>query len=427
MSGQTEPLVESFKAAFERDDARSAATLLQEHPELQAKINEPIGAFDAPLITRVRSREMLDLLLSAGADINAKSRWWAGGFGLLHSAPPEVARCAIERGALVDAHAAARLGLLDKLRQLISERPAVVREGGGDGQTPLHFASTIPIAEYLLNHGADIDARDVDHESTPAQYMVRDRQEVARYLVGRGCKTDLLMATALGNVDLVRQHLDENPASVRMSVSERFFPKKNPRSGGTIYIWTLGQYRTAHGIAREFGHEQILQLLMERSPDELQLTQACLLGDEPSARELLARRPGLLERLSDEERKTLVYAAQHNDGKAVKLMLGLGWPVDLRGQHGGTALHWAAFHGNAEMAEALLASHSPLEWTDSDFHGTPLGWAIHGSENGWNRRTGNYPATVEALLRAGAQPPSKIAGSAGVQQVLERFAAPDRR
>jgi len=31
------------------------------------------------VITRVRSREMLDVLLEAGADINAKSRWWAGG------------------------------------------------------------------------------------------------------------------------------------------------------------------------------------------------------------------------------------------------------------------------------------------------------------------------------------------------------------
>jgi len=41
----------------------------------------------------------------------------------------------------------------------------------------------------------------VDHESTPAQYMLRvqqkrrnprNRQEVARYLVSRGCRTDIL-------------------------------------------------------------------------------------------------------------------------------------------------------------------------------------------------------------------------------------------
>src|SRR4030095_1345600 len=111
--------------------------------------------------------------------INAKSRWWAGGFGLLHGAEPELAAYAIKRGALVDVHAAARLGLIKKLQELIAADPALVNARGGDGQTPLHFASTIEIAEFLLNHGADIDTRDVDHESTPAQYMVRDRQEIA--------------------------------------------------------------------------------------------------------------------------------------------------------------------------------------------------------------------------------------------------------
>ena len=77
--------------------------------------------------------------------------------------------------------------------------------------TPLHVAPTTGVAEYLLEHGADIDARDVDHESTPAQYMLDDRQDVARYLISRGCQTDILMATALGDLDLVRKHLDADP------------------------------------------------------------------------------------------------------------------------------------------------------------------------------------------------------------------------
>ena len=59
---------------------------------------------------------MLDVLLEAGADINARSQWWAGGFGVLDLAQPDVATYAIERGATVDAHAAARLGLADTLR-----------------------------------------------------------------------------------------------------------------------------------------------------------------------------------------------------------------------------------------------------------------------------------------------------------------------
>jgi len=111
--------MELFKKTFAEHDAVLFRRLLDRHPDLKAKINEPVAAFDAPVITRVRSREMLDVLLAAGADINAKSRWWAGGFGLLHGASPELAAYAIERGAVVDVHAAARLGMMERLRELI--------------------------------------------------------------------------------------------------------------------------------------------------------------------------------------------------------------------------------------------------------------------------------------------------------------------
>src|SRR5437773_74742 len=117
--------MELLKKAFAEHDAASFRQLLERHPDLKAKINEPVAAFDAPLIIRVRSREMLDVLLEAGADINARSRWWAGGFGLLHGASPELAAYAIQRGAFVDAHAAARLGLIDRLRELVSANPSL--------------------------------------------------------------------------------------------------------------------------------------------------------------------------------------------------------------------------------------------------------------------------------------------------------------
>jgi hypothetical protein len=85
--------------AIHLDDAPALRRLLDEYPTLKARINDPVGVFDSPAITRVRSRDMLDVLLNAGADINARSQWWAGGFGLLDSAPSELAAYAIERGA----------------------------------------------------------------------------------------------------------------------------------------------------------------------------------------------------------------------------------------------------------------------------------------------------------------------------------------
>src|SRR4051812_41240466 len=82
-------ILSRLKQAFSKNDSATVRQLLEQHPAFKSKINEPIGAFDAPIVTQVRSREMLDVLLDVGADINAKSRWWAGGFGLLHLCPPD--------------------------------------------------------------------------------------------------------------------------------------------------------------------------------------------------------------------------------------------------------------------------------------------------------------------------------------------------
>jgi hypothetical protein len=66
-----------------------------------------------------------------------------------------------------------------------------------------------------------------------------------------------------------------------------------------------------------------------------------------------------------------------------------------------------------------------LEVTDADFHGTPLGWAIHGSEHGWHSSSGNYAATVEALLKSGAKVPEIARGTEPVRAVLRRYGAKD--
>jgi ankyrin repeat protein len=413
-------LFEQFKTAFSADQADQIARLLHDHPELKAKLDDPSGPFDAPVIVRVRSRAMLDALLDAGADLNAKSNWWAGGFGLLHTAPPDLAQYAIERGAIVDVHAAARLGMLDKLRELITGDPSLLHARGGDGQTPLHFGSRVDIAEYLLGQGADIDARDVDHESTPAQYMLDTRQEVARYLVSRGCQTDILMSAALGDLDRVRQQLDADPGCVRMQVSDEFFPMVRPRGGGTIYQWTLGFYVFAHQVARKFGHEDIVELLFERSPAPLQLIVSCWMGDQAAVESLRARHPNFAKTFSDSDRRQVAHAARNNDTAAVRLLLECGLPVDARGQHQATPLHWAGFHGNVPMAKLVLRRDPPLEAKDADFNSTPMGWTIYGSENGWHSRTGDYAATAEVLIEAGAALPEEVGGSKAVRDVLKR-------
>jgi hypothetical protein len=91
----------------------------------------------------------------------------------------------IERGAALDAHAAARLGWFQELQDLMTANPGVVAALGAHRQTPLHFASTTEMAQYLLERGAEMDARDLQHESTPAQHMLRVLQDVIIAAIAR--------------------------------------------------------------------------------------------------------------------------------------------------------------------------------------------------------------------------------------------------
>ena len=339
---------EALTVAVCDNDAQRVRELLQSHRELRAKIDQPLpnyGSGEHALFAAVQrgDRATIDVLLHAGADIRKRTEWWAGGFGVLDDCDPNLMHFLVERGAVVDAHAAARLGMLPKLKELVAVDPSVVHARGGDGQTPLHFASNVEVAKFLLENGADINALDVHHESTPAQYMLRvqqkrhyprDRQDVARFLLSRGCKSDILMAAALGDMNLVRHHLDNDPGCIRMSVSKEWFPKQDSRAGGTIYSWTLGANRTAHAVARDFGHEDVFQLLMKRTPEDLKLALACELGDEVVFQKFLARNTDAAKTLSKADQQKLPNAAQSNNTKAVRLMLEAGWAVDTAGEMG---------------------------------------------------------------------------------------------
>ena len=127
--------VEALTAAIKADNASLVRDVLLRNPSLKSRINEPLPnySFDAPAIIAAvhkENREIIDALLDAGANINERTRWWAGGFGVLDSASPKLAEHLISRGATVDIHAAARLGmkrtsLLYRMEKLHIMRPEV--------------------------------------------------------------------------------------------------------------------------------------------------------------------------------------------------------------------------------------------------------------------------------------------------------------
>ena len=425
--------VEALTAAIKADSASLVREVLLRHPSLKSRIDEPLPnySFDTPaLVAAVQkgNRDIVDVLLNAGANINERTRWWAGSFGVLDCAGPKLADHLISRGATVDIHAAARLGMIDRVREHLTRDPQLVHARGGDGQLPLHFAATVEIAALLLDHGADIDARDIDHESTAAQYMACSRQylewrepyrhDVVRFLISRGAQADILMASAVGDLALVERILNNDPETVRTTVTERYFPKRDPKSGGCIYIFGFGWTRSPHMIAHQFDHPEVFALLMQRSPNWLRLVNAAEIGDDAWCQRILSEHPQLFQKLSANAARRIIGVATRNNTHALHLLLAAGWPANAVMETGQTALHFSAWHGNAEAVRDLIAHNAPINVFETEHGGSPLAWALHGSLNSWERDKGDYPAVTRALLAAGAAIPKPERPLEATEEVL---------
>ncbi len=437
MEAGSEDGMKALSAAVKANQPALVREVLARHPSLKVRINEPLPdhSFDVPaLIAAVHreNREMVAALLDAGADINARTGWWAGSFGVLDSASAGLADYLISRGASVDIHAASRLGKLERVRELLAADPQLVHARGGDGQLPLHFAATVEIAALLLEHGAEIDARDVDHESTAAQYMVCTRQmmewrephrhDVARFLISRGAQTDILMAAAIGDLPLVERILNHDPETVRTTATERYFPKRDPRSGGCIYFFGFGITKSPHMLAHEFGHTEVFDLLMQRSPAWLRLVNAAEIGEDARVKRILSDHPQLFQKLSANAARRLIGTALRNNARAVELLVTSGWPSNVAMENNQTPLHYAAWHGNLAMVNVLLAHHASVNVFETEHGGSPLAWALHGSLHSWVREKGNYPAVTRALLAAGADIPKPDRPLEATEEVLEILA-----
>lgn len=405
IEGRTQTPSEQFVAAVKAGDVEKVRELLEGNKEVAAAINAPLFDFKTTAVmTAARNLPLLDLLLAHGADLNAKSSWEHGGFGILEQVRPDQAEALLTRGAKLDVWSASHLGKREELARLIEADPSLVNAKGGDGKRPLHYACSIEIAEFLLEHGAEFDALDDDHSSTPAQHLIEYHPEVARYLVSRGAKSDLLLACALGDVDLARQHLDRFPSAIGMRVSPDYFPMiHTAENGGHIYQWSLGFYVSAFDVARKRGHEDVLALLNERAGLRERLLDALWSEDLGAADALLSEHPGLVGTLDAATLNQVADAARNNRAGVVRAMLDRGFPLTATSQHGATPLHWAAFHGNLEMVSDLLTRGAPLEAKDADYDGPPLGWALHGARDSWNGISSNdHAGCVAALLEAGA-------------------------
>ena len=435
-SGSPDAVLARFKSAVNRGDAAAVERLLATEPVARANVNAPLFAFDSRPVYQARSHPaVVDVLIAHGADVNLKSAWWAGGFGVLDTADAATADFLISRGAVVDIWAAAHLGWLDRARDLLDASPSLVNARGGDGGRPLHFAASVEMIDLLLARGGDLEARDVDHEGTPAQWAVpRPGGSLGRvrHLVARGAAVDVFMAAALDDAGRLTAMVEADPALLDAQVGGEGVPLCPRAPGKHQYVYTIGDGQTPADVAAAFGSPACLAVLSARGTPRHRLLAASTAGNRAAVEAELRRDPNAVRSLPPVDQARLARAAWDGNARAVRLMLDVGFDPAANGPDSGTALHCAAWQGRADLVELILTHPAVRHRTAAlvaatePAHGsTPLGWCCHGSR--WGAKAdGNYHAVAQLLLAAGATVgPNLDDATPPVRAILMAFARTD--
>ena len=200
-----------------------------------------------------------------------------------------------------------------EITELVLEAGADVNaesDAYGGGSTTLGLAATsihperagvlIGLLETLLDHGATIDARG---RSDVLSCLRNDRPKGAAFLATRGARLDFEGAAGVGRLDLVESFFNKD-GSLKPNVSER-------------------QLEAGFRWACEYGHINVVEFLLKKSMNL---------------------------RAGENTGQTALHLAAHRGQlDIIKLLLGLGAPLEAKNVYGGTVLGqatWSVMHGD---------------------------------------------------------------------------------
>ena len=395
--------------AVNNGDANHVKSLLTDNKELQVYINEPWFSFDAPAVVFAASlgnKPLVDVLLDAGADIDAKSSWWAGGTSALQQAAGSmlaynevISQYLINRGATIEPHGAAGLDMVDTLQELIQSNPGVVNAPGCDGMSPLHFAATPRIAELLLEHGADINLRDRDHNGTPAQWTMRRRPEVCKYLLNNGAQADAVVYCVIGDVEKAKEEFQNNPELLKLRINMKapegyIIPTENTKRsssngkqeysvpGGHVYVYQIGPTMPLLEVALQSKQMEIVDLLIDLGYEINLRDWYVLVGQGPKRfdkllKDIIAKGRDInaVQKHKREMWAPLHWVAQRGLTDGIACLLANGADPNVITDKGQTPLHFIAQKGVGKNQVELLLKHgADLNVRDNDGK-TPIDYA----------------------------------------------------
>ena len=319
--------------------------------------------------------------------------------------------CAIDDDGQTALHLAVLAGDVAACRSLLS--------AGADrdvlnyaGCTPLDCALTVEdpatrdmLAAVLRDAGATRSTRSYDDPSFAAIFeraadavvdgdlaalraLLREHPELATARSSRPHRCTLLHYLAANGVEGERQETSANAVEV---IEVLTGAGSDPDA--SCYTYRGGPGETAAGLLagsaspRDAGLTLPMLAALTRGGARLDETYTLLVrlyttlqdADAASAEAAVDASPEVAGR-------ALVESVTLGAIAVMRALLDAGVDVDSRRGDGTTALHQAAFEGNAELVEELLARGADLSLRDAVYDGTPSGWAEAGGNEDLAKR-----------------------------------------